>query len=327
MATRKIILPSPNTVTASATSLISCPTGPNYRYRAIHLKMGILGTAGAAVAATALPTGSGTTAGYGGDVRLKINGRVQRLHTAAQLAKLNAINGTLYTTGTFGSSGTNTPGKKYGQVLSLWFAEPWRKSLGQMDALAFPSSMVNTLEVEVDFGALPTNCASFNLAAWAEVDGETADPIHQNGPVVCKVFRQNITGGTAAGSAVDIVTLDRRDLYQTVVADLGSTAMPGTSANGITASTSGDFAAKLKITANAVDIHDVPKDVAQLIHSGNGLNPQQFDLEAVLDSSDNISSGLKANGLSDLRVRIDTVADTCASASWVMLTERTGPID
>lgn len=323
MATRKIILPSPNTVSASSTSLVSCPTGPNYRYRAIHLKAGVL-SGGSAVAATALPTGSGTTAGTVNDVRLKINGRVQRLHTAAQLAKLNALNGTLYTTQTFGSAAIS---KKYGQTLSLWFAEPWRKSLGQMDALAFPSSMVNTLEIEVDFAAMVANGVSYNLAAWAEVDGEDPDPIHKNGPVVCKVFRQNITGGTAAGSAVDIVTLDRRDLYQTIVADLGNTAMPGTAANGITVATIGDFSAKLKVTANAVDVHDVPKDIAAAIHQGNGLNPSQFDLECVLDSSDNISSGLKANGLSDLRVRIDIVADTAASANWVMLTERTGPID
>lgn len=327
MATRKIILPSPNSVSASATSLISCPVGPQYRYRAIHIKMGILGTAAAAVAATALPTGSGTTAGYGGDIRLKVNGKVQRLHTAAQLAKLNAINGTLYAVQSWGGSGTNTPGKKYGQTLTIWFAEPWRKSLGQQDAMAFPSSMVNTLEVEVDFGALPTNCASFNLSAWAEVDGETPDPIHKNGPIICKVFRQNLTGGTAANSALDIVTLDRRDLYQTIVAELGDTAMPGTAANGITASTAADYAAKLKITANGVDIHDVTKDIAAAIHQGNGLNPSQFDLEAVLDSSDNISSGLSGNGLSDLRVRIDVGADTAASASWILLTERSGPID
>jgi len=323
MATRKIILPSPNTVSASATSLISCPVGPAYRYRAIHIKMGVL-SGGTAVAATALPTGSSTTAGYGGDIRLKINGRVQRLHSCAQLAKLNGINGTAYATSTWGAA---TASKKYGQVLTIWFAEPWRKSLGQQDALAFPSSRVNTLEVEVDFGALPTYGSSFNLSAWAEVDSEAASDIHKDAPVVSKVFRQNITGGTAAGSAVDITTLDRRDLYTTLVADLGSTAMPGTAANGITVATAGDYSAKLKITANAVDIHDVPKDVAALIHSGNGLNPSQFDLEAVLDSSDDIRSGLSANGLSDLRVRIDNVADTAASSTWILITERTGPID
>lgn len=323
MATRKIILPSPNTVSASATSLISCPVGPAYRYRAIHVKMGVL-SGGTAVAATALPTGSGTTAGYGGDIRLKVNGKVQRLHTCAQLAKLNALNGTPFVTQTWGAA---TAAKKYGQTLSIWFAEPWRKSITQMDALAFPSAQVNLLEVEVDFGALPTNGASFNLAAWAEVDSEQANAIHKNGPVISKVFRQNITGGTAAGSAVDIVTLDKRDLYQTFVAELGDTAQPGTAANGITVAAVADYSAKLKITANGIDIHDIPKDIAAATLSGNGMNPNQFDLEAILDSSDDISSGLTGNGLTDLRVRIDTVADTAASAAWILLTERTGPID
>ena len=126
---------------------------------------------------------------------------------------------------------------------------------------------------------------------------------------------------------MDITTLDRRDVYQTFAADLGNTAQPGTAANGITVAAAGDFSAKLKITANAVDIHDVPKDVAALAHAGNGMNPNQFDLEAVVDSSDDIRSGLSANGLSDLRVRIDSVSDVAFSSSWLLITERTGPVD
>jgi hypothetical protein len=47
----------------------------------------------------------------------------------------------------------------------------------------------------------------------------------------------------------------------------------------------------------------------------------------VLDSSDDIRSGLSGNGLSDLRVRIDNVSDTAANANWILITERTGPID
>jgi len=323
MATRKIILPSPNTVAASATSLVTCPVGPSYRYRAIHLKIGVL-SGGTAVAATVLPTGSGTTAGYVNDIRLKVNGKVQRLHTADELAKLNALNGSVYAVSTWGGAVAND---KYGQVLSIWFAEPWRKSLAQADALAFPSSMVNSMEVEVDFGALATNAASYNLTAWAEVDGEAPDAIHNPRPVISKVFRQNITGGTAAGSAVDITWLDKRDLYTTIVANVGNTARAGTAANGCVVAADADFSAKLKITANAIDVHDVPKAVAALIHAGNGLSPNQFDLEAVLDSSDNIMSGLKGDGLSDLRVRIANEADTAASASWTLITERTGPID
>ena len=284
-----------------------------------------------AIAAGSLPAGAvgatSVTTSYVGDIRVKINGRVQRLHTASQLNRLNAINGTVYAAATWGSNAA-TAGSRYGQVLTIWFAEPWRKSLGQQDALALPTSRINTLEVEVDFAALPTNGNAFVLSAWAEVDGEPASDIHNDGVVVSKVFRQNITGGTAAGSAVDITTLDRRDLYTTIVADVGNTAAVSVAANGITvAAGTNDFSAKLKITANGVDIHDVPKNVAALMHNGNGLNANQFDLEAVLDSSDDIRSGLTGNGLSDLRVRIDNVSDVAASASWVLLTERTGPID
>jgi hypothetical protein len=159
------------------------------------------------------------------------------------------------------------------------------------------------------------------------VDSDPGSELHKDSVVVSKVFRQNLTGGTAAGSALDITTLDRRDLYTTIVADLGNTARSGTAANGLTVATVADFTAKLKITANAVDIHEVPKDIAALIHAANGLSANQFDLEAVLDSSDDIRSGLTANGLSDLRVRVDVQADTAASSAWTLITERTGPID
>lgn len=321
--TRKIILPSPNTVAASATSLISCPVGPAYRYNAIHLKIGVLAN-GSGAPSPALPTGAVTTAGYVNDIRLKINGKVQRLHTADQLAKLNGLNGSGYLPSTWGTAAAS---KKTGQVLTLWFSEPWRKSLGQQDALALPTTRINTLEVEVDFGALPTNGSAFVLTAYAEVDSDPGSELHKDSVVVSKVFRQNLTGGTAAGSALDITTLDRRDLYTTIVADLGNTARSGTAANGLTVATVADFTAKLKITANAVDIHEVPKDIAALIHAANGLSANQFDLEAVLDSSDDIRSGLTANGLSDLRVRVDVQADTAASSAWTLITERTGPID
>lgn len=326
MPTRKIILPSPNTVAASATSLISCPVGPAHRYRAIYLKIGVL-SGGTAIAATALPAGGTPAQALVGDIRLKINGRTQRLHSAHQLNRLNALNGSIYAAAGWGTRAANN---KNGQVITLWFAEPWRKTLGQQEALALPSSRISTLEVEVDFNALPTNGSSYNMVAWAEVDSEPGDAIHNGGVVLSKVFRQNLTGGTAAGSAYDLTTLDKRDLYTTIVADLGNTSAAGTAANGITASTSsgaGDYSAKLTITANSSPIAELTKDVAALIHTEWDMNPNQFDLEAILDSADDIRSGLTANGLSDLRVRIDTVADTCANGTWTLLTERTGPLD
>jgi hypothetical protein len=327
MATRKITLPTPSGIAFGSTALLQCPVGPAYRYRAIHLHLGVVATAGAALAATVLPTGSGTTAGFISDIRLKVNGKVQRLHTADQLAKLNAINGTLYAPSTFGASGTNTPGKQYGQVLTLHFAEPWRKSLGQADALAFPSGMVRSLEVEVDFGSTPTNAATAVFTAYAEVDSEAADPIHAKGPVISKVFRQNLTGVASAGHKVDVTWLDKRDLYTTIVADTGNGSRVGTAANGLTVATSGSYTAGLKVTANGVDVHEMPKGAAGLIHAAAGLNPNQFDLEAVLDSSDNILSGLQGDGLSDLRVTIDSKSDAPTGTGWILITERTGPID
>lgn len=330
MATRKIVLPSPNTVAASATSLITLPVGTNYRYQAVHLQIGCV-SGGTAIAATDLPTGSSTTAGYINDIRVKVNGKVQRLHTCDQLVKMNAINGSVYAVATYGS---RTANKEYGQIITIWFYEPWRKSLGQADALSLCSWLANSVEVEVDFGALPSNGATsgFRLRAWADVDtindmSDVAKNTQKNGLVMAKVFRQNVTGGTAAGSAVDVTWLDRRDLYTAVYADLGNTARAGTAANGITVATIAAYTAKLKITANAVDVHDIPKDVAANAIQYRGMNPGQFDLEAVLDCSDDMASGLPAGNLSDFRVRITNEADTAASATWTLLTERTGPID
>lgn len=328
MPTRKIILPTPNAVAASSTALIQCPIGAAYRYRAIHLQIGVLSGTNA-VAATALPSAvqTGTVYSYTGDIRLKVNGRTQRLHTASQLARLNSINGSAYAASTWGNRAGDD---KWGQVLTLHFAEPWRKNLAQADALALPSSMLNSLEVEVDFGAAPTNAASSNpliLKAWAEVDSEPANSVHRNGPVISKVFRHNLTGGTTAGSAVDVTWLDKRDLYTTIVAELGNNVAFGTAPNGVVAPADGDYTSKLEITANAMKIHELPKGVAKLVHAGQGLNSDQFDLEAVLDSADDINSGLSANGLSELRVRVDLLSDTANSANWTLITERTGPVD
>lgn len=325
MPVRKITLPTPNTVAASSTSLISLPLGTNYRYRAVHLEIGCLAGTNALAAGT-LPAGSSTLA-YVNDIRVKANGRVQRLHTARELVRLNRLCGSSYAESIWGNRAGDD---YYGQTLTIWFAEPWRKSLAQQEALALPSWMLNSLEIEVDFAAAPTNAASsapLLLNAWAEVDSNPADDIHKTGVVMAKVFRHNITGGTAAGSAVDVTWLDRRDLYTTIVADTGNTSAPGTAANGVVVAANARNSAKLKITANGTEIADVPKHVAAGIHANQGLNPGQFDLECILDSADDIRSGLTANGLSDLRVRLDIASDTANSANWVLLTERTGTID
>jgi hypothetical protein len=244
---------------------------------------------------------------------------------ATQLDLLNRINGAIYAAQAYGNRAINN---ENGLILPIFFSEPWRKDISQQDVMALPSARLNTLEIEVDFAALPTNGVAFKFSATAEVDSGDQPGADKSGLVIGKVFRQNLSGGTAAGYSVDLNTLDRRDLYQAIYANLGSDVAPGTAAAGITmTAATGLQNAKLQLKANSTVIAEVDKESAYGIHAQNGLNPGQFDLECVLDSGDAMQSGFVANGVQDLQLRIENGGGGCSSANWTILVERVGPID
>lgn len=83
-------------------------------------------------------------------VRIKLDGKVQRRFTAAELFAINAFNGVPFVAG----------------VLPIFFAEPWRRSAQGEDALAWGMQDVATFQIEVDIDAGAT---SPTLEARADV--------------------------------------------------------------------------------------------------------------------------------------------------------------
>jgi hypothetical protein len=137
MVKRIVNLPSMNgwagTAAAAFTAhtvTVDIPTGP--RYHAIHIS----GNAGAGKKFTDLF----------GEMRCKVNGKVQRTFTGLELLKLNALMGSSFC----GNSG-NVAATAF--TVPIWFAEPWRKSVASQDGLAWGTGDLSSFQLECDITA------------------------------------------------------------------------------------------------------------------------------------------------------------------------------
>lgn len=71
------------------------------------------------------------------EIRLIVNGKVQRSHSAAQLIALNAFHGTAF---------------KDGEIV-IHFSEPWRTTEAHQDFFAWGQGDVQTFEIEIDIAS------------------------------------------------------------------------------------------------------------------------------------------------------------------------------
>lgn len=121
------------------------------------------------------------------EVRLIVNGVVQRRFSAQHLFDVNSYKGKGVTAG----------------ILPIYFEEPWRKSAQGADGLAWGMADVDTFIVEVDIDGA---AVSPTLSATA-----IKRPGHRNmGPIV--KWRQHIVGVSAIG-IVNLSTLPKQDAY------------------------------------------------------------------------------------------------------------------
>lgn len=121
------------------------------------------------------------------EVRLKLNGKVQRVFSATELFSINSFNGHSVVAGR----------------LPIFFAEPTRRTAQGEDAGAWGTADVDTFQVEVDIDG-----AAISPGITANV---LIDPMNrQMGPIV-KWRRQNIPV-TATGIATT-TTLDKNNAY------------------------------------------------------------------------------------------------------------------
>jgi hypothetical protein len=129
-------LPSFSAVAAGQTASMSLPVG-NVKYAAVWLRY-------------KTNANQATIEADIEEIRIKINGKVQRRYSAAQLNKMLALYGVGFAAG----------------FIPIIFAEPWRRTPQGEDALGWGTADVATFQIEVDIasGALaPT------LDAWADV--------------------------------------------------------------------------------------------------------------------------------------------------------------
>lgn len=141
MATKRVVnLPNVsgwagNTTAFSAhTVVVDVPVGPRYHEIWIEADPGT---------GKKLIHVDGTRDGLIGEIRVKLNGRVQRVFTAQELNCLNVLNGAEYTA--FQGYTDGEPGK-----LCIFFNEPWREDIATQDGLAWATGNVETFQIELD---------------------------------------------------------------------------------------------------------------------------------------------------------------------------------
>jgi len=268
MLKRKIILPTVTNAnpTTGKTSVVTVT--PGYRVHTVLLNI-------TANTGTNLPIGN-----WIGDIRVKLGGKVQRLHSAAELNKLNLVNGAAYGAYTVGVSGTN-----YGQVIPIFLAEPWRNDNLQAEWLAWNTSATSLMEIEIDTNGTPTGTTpTISITATAVVDTGSQAGSDKTGLQIVKVFRNDYP----SAQNLDVTTLDRRDVYQGVYI----------AAANIT---------RAIVKADSLPIHELYVADNKALLTQSLLSPQ-FDYDLVLDHDDALSSGLNANAARDLQLRIEQSA-------------------
>lgn len=287
MIKRRIQLRNVQNVALSKTALIELPVGP--RYHQVWLTHGFGGV------------GADTVAGaYANmlEIRIKVNGRVQRTMSGADLRALNILNGSSYDSASAERPTTVVaPAVAGGVNIPIFFAEPWRKSGADQDRLAWQSARWESFQIEVDLSTATTP----TLVAHAVVDDFVSKP-DVVPPLICKWIRQSVG---ASGTMFDISSLDRRDLLQQISIK-EPTIANSKNIKSVVLRMDGMVLHEMTATANA----------ALLIN--NGMTPVAARYDVVLDHDDLLSSAVLLDGSRDLTLTIEA-GDAMSGTATVYL--------
>lgn len=272
-------------VAASKTALITLPVGP--RYHTLILMYGYSGGTNTVAAAASNIL----------DIRVKVNGRIQRMMTGTQLRDMNLLNGSMYDC-------TGLPNTAPGVAFPIHFAEPWRKDARDQDALAWPTDGWDSFQVEVDLGA----ATSPTLEAWAVVDDFV--PPKDSERAICKWLRQS---WPAAGTQVDIGTIDRRDWLTQI-----SLYPAGVAASKVTLRFNGKILHEMSAAANSALLTQMG-----MLPATTGRTANIYDL--VCDHDDLLGSAVNLNGSRDLTLTVESAS--AMSGTLVSIIQRIGPLE
>jgi len=231
------------------------------------------------------------------EIRLLVNGKVQRRMLASELNAINSLNGTIYAAQTSGTLANPA----YRTYLPIFLAEPWRKTNQEAAALAWnlagPTVASASLEVDIAAGMVAPVISGWY--EWSPPDGGLG--------AITKWIRQTFG---ASGTEQDFNSLTRGDFYHAIH------LFPPT----------GGYVDKVRLTADGVIFQDVINALEnQVMLINRGLNPDlsggRFDL--VLDADDPINSALPTTGVNELSLHVEYSAT--ASGNLVALIEKSGP--
>jgi hypothetical protein len=240
-----------------------------------------------------------------GDITVFKNTKAQRIHSAAELDRLNQLNGSQYARQQIGAAALMR------QTLPIFFAEPWRKDVTDTDAQAWNVTAEHgwqTFQVMVKLAAAMPATGSLALLAWVD------EPLPYTGKpqFIKKVYRQEIT---CSGLKVDFTGLDATDAYQTIALKHPTTS----------------YIVRAALKRNSEVIHDsveradnVAHLAVQSLNPANSITPGTFGYEIVLDADDPIRNALVAEG-QKLWLQLEFAA--AAGGNAIALIERVGPAD
>lgn len=281
-------LPEVSNVAASKTATITLPIGQ--RYHSVLLQHGYASGTNTIAAALANIT----------EVRVLINGKVQRKMTGQQVRDWNILHGTAYDC-------QGVPNTSPGVSLPIFFTEPWRKDNQDGMALAIPTvwnrGRFSTFKIEVDLGAASTP----TLVAYAFTD-DIQPILTSSRPIIAKVFQiQAVPGSTR----YTISTLEKKDLLSqlTIYPDSGASQKP----------------TQVTFTKNTVDIHKMTYAANFAFLTNNEMTPTASGRSAdvydlVLDHQDLLSGVENLADAASLLLTIEAASAMSASQTIVATT-------
>jgi hypothetical protein len=299
---RTRILPTANSVASGKTATIDLPVG--LRYHSIGLTIGYDATN------TSKETAGTLVNQVVNDIRVLVNGKLQRLHSLKQLNAINIANGSQYairTSGSMGSSG-------YREYVKINFAEPWRKDIRQqaMGAWNMNPADARSFQVQVDFATITTPV----LSGYYEFEELQDARLGQ----ILKWIRQTFP---AVGTIVESAQIQRPvgDFLQALL---------------FFASSDGKFVNNLKFTVNGAQVQEEIDYLTQRARLfGWDLNPDtnaqsstnylspRFDLP--LDVDDPINQAIRLELVRELIFK--ATMDSAASGTLDVMVGRVGAPD
>jgi len=198
-----------------------------------------------------------------------VNGKVQRVHSAAELDALNAFLGAAY--GRIETAGS--PSGVASTDLPLYFGEPWRRRPDVGTGLAWATGAWATFQLELDVKAGATGAA---IKAYASVDSSVvtgADNTAGSTPAdreIIKFFKQSVP---VNGTVNDLTFFPRRDRYtQISFFDANISAV--------------------RVKVEGIEIRNYTKAENDALLKSQGMTPVAGRFDLVFDDDDSLDSSL-----------------------------------